>query len=76
VVFTGGVGERSSEVRRRAADGLGFLGLEMDTATNELAQPDQEIGTPGARVRLFVIAAREDLEIARGVREALGGPAG
>ena len=73
VVFTGGVGERSAEVRQRTADGLTFLGLEMDAARNESARPDQEIGTAGARVRLFVIAAREDLEIARGVREVLGG---
>jgi acetate kinase len=71
-VFTGGVGERSAVVRQRAAEGLGFLGLELDPAANKAAQPDQEIGAPGARARSFVIGAREDLEIARGVRDALG----
>jgi acetate kinase len=73
VVFTGGVGERSSAVRRRAAEGLGFLGFELDETANEAAEPDQEIGARGAGVRSFVIAAREDLEIARGVRQVLGG---
>jgi acetate kinase len=73
MVFTGGVGERSVPVRRRAAEGLRFLGVELDKVANAAAEPDQEIGAAGARVRTFVIAAREDLEIARGVRQVLGG---
>lgn len=77
-VFTGGVGERSAVVRRRAAEGLGFLGLALDPAANDAAlgeagQPDREVGAPGAGARAFVIAAREDLEIARAVRLVLGG---
>ena len=63
VVFTGGVGERSAPVRRRAAAGLRFLGIELDEVANEAADRDQEIGAQSARVRAFVIAAREDLEI-------------
>jgi acetate kinase len=73
VAFTGGVGERSAVVRRRAAAGLGFLGIELDDAANKSAHLDQEIGAAGAEVKVFVIAAREDLEIARGVRQVLGG---
>jgi acetate kinase len=73
IVFTGGVGERSALVRQRAAASLGFLGIELDQAANETAHPDREIGAPGARVKAFVIAAREDLEIARGVRQVLSG---
>ena len=69
LVFTGGVGERSAAIRARAADGLGFLGVEVDAQRNEEARPDAEIGS--GFVRTFVIAAREDLEIARGVRSAL-----
>jgi acetate kinase len=73
VVFTGGVGERSAVVRQRAAAGLQFLGIELDLMANGAAHPDQEIGAPKANVKVFVIAAREDLEIARGVRQVLGG---
>jgi acetate kinase len=69
LVFTGGVGERSPEVRAGAADGLGFLGVAVDAARN--AGGDAEIGD-GA-VRVLVVEAREDLEIARGVRAALSG---
>jgi acetate kinase len=73
LVFTGGVGERSAAVRWRAAEGLSFLGLHLDRAANEEATADQEISAPAAKARTFVIEAREDLEIARGVRQMLGG---
>jgi acetate kinase len=69
LVFTGGVGERSAAIRARAVDGLGFLGVAVDAQRNDGARPDAEIGS--GSVRTFVIAAREDLEIARGVRSAL-----
>ncbi len=72
LVFTGGVGEGSAAVRARAADGLGFLGVAVEPAANEADATDREIGPAGAPVRTVVVAAREDLEIARGVREALG----
>jgi acetate kinase len=72
LVFTGGVGEHAAEVRRRAADGLAFLGVALDAAANRDAAPDAEVSAPGSAVRTLVIAAREDLEIAAGVRAALG----
>jgi acetate kinase len=68
LVFTGGVGENSPEVRSRAAAGLGFLGVRIDDTRNSGAAADREIGEPGAPVRALVIAAREDIEIARQVR--------
>ena len=73
LVFTGGVGENAPTIRARAADGLGFLGIAVDPGRNAAAQLDAEIGSAGARVRAFAIRAREDIEIARGVRGALGG---
>jgi acetate kinase len=71
LVFTGGVGENSAEIRSRAMDGLGFLGVHPDAGRNADGTGDREIGAPGGPVRCFVIAAREDLEIARQVREVL-----
>jgi acetate kinase len=68
LVFTGGVGERAPVVRALVADGLGFLGVGLDQGSNEAGPEDREIGADGARVRTLVIAAREDLEIAREVR--------
>jgi acetate kinase len=71
LVFTGGVGENSAELRSRAMAGLGFLGVLEDAARNGDGTGDREIGAAGAPVRSLVIAAREDLEIARQVRHVL-----
>ncbi len=70
LVFTGGVGEHSPRVRRRAAEGLAFLGIAVDPSRDDTA--DAEITAPGAAVRTFVITAREDLQIAGDVRRTLG----
>ena len=72
IAFTGGVGERAAPVRAGAAAGLGFLGIEIDRERNDAAEGDAEIGAATAEARAFVIEAREDLEIARQVRELLG----
>jgi acetate kinase len=71
LVFTGGVGEHDPEVRRRAAADLGFLGTAVDPDVNGAARGDADVSAPGARVRTLVVEAREDLQIAAGVREAL-----
>ena len=71
IAFTGGVGERAPEIRRRAVEGLGFLGALIDDARNEAAQGDAVIGHERASVGIVVVEAREDVEIARGVREVL-----
>ena len=46
LVFTGGVGENAPEVRRLAAEGLGFLGLAVDRERNEDGDGDRDIGAP------------------------------
>ncbi len=75
LVFTGGVGENSPEVRSRAAGGLAFLGVAVDESRNNLDKAhrgdDWEITAPRAAVRMFVIAAREDKQIAAEVRSLL-----
>ncbi len=75
LLFTGGVGENAPEIRERAARDLGFLGVSIDAARNAAAVPDTEIGAAGAPVRVLVVRAREDLEIAHEVRSVLGLPA-
>jgi acetate kinase len=77
LVFTGGVGENSAEIRSRAAAGLGFLGIRIDEDRNSRGKnarddgDDREISGAGAAVRAFVIAAREDKQIAAEVRAVL-----
>ena len=69
--FTGGVGERSAELRRRACAGLGFLGVELADRANEEHGRDRLISSADAEVAVAVISAREDLEIACQTRAAL-----
>jgi len=72
VTFTGGVGENAEEVRRRAAGGLGFLGVAIDEERNARQEGDRAIGDDTGSVQAFVLRAREDLQIAHEVRTLLG----
>lgn len=71
VVFTGGIGEHQPTVRSAAIDGLRFLGLTVDPARNMNASSDLEISAKGSAARTLVVTSREDLEIARQVRDLL-----
>jgi acetate kinase len=69
VAFTGGVGQGSARIRRDACRGLGFLGVALDGAMNQAAgTEDADLSPEGTRVRVVLVHAREDLEIAREVR--------
>jgi acetate kinase len=72
LVFTAGVGEGSAYVRAEICARLAFLGVELDAAANERAEPDAEVAAPASRVRVVVLRAREDLVAARAARELLG----
>jgi acetate kinase len=76
LVFTGGVGENAPTVRALAVEGLPFLGAAVDPIANAGAGPgtgagDSDVTAAGAPARVLVVAAREELEIARGVRALL-----
>jgi acetate kinase len=70
LVFTGGIGEHSPEVRAAAATGLGYLGV-VHEERNRAAVTDTDISTGQAPVRTLVVTAREDIEIARHTRATL-----
>jgi acetate kinase len=75
LAFTGGVGENSAALRRRAAQRLAFLGVAVDDGRNGSLHGDRDIATASATVRTVVVAAREDLRIAREARGLLSAPA-
>jgi len=68
LVFTGGIGEHSAEVRRRICEGLSFLGIEIDAAQNN-AHSDT-ISKTGARCTVRMIRTDEDLMVARYTMQA------
>lgn len=61
IVFSGGIGERSAEIRRRVCEGLHFLGIEVDEARN--AHNEHRISSDSSTVSIYVIATREDTSI-------------
>lgn len=65
VVFTAGVGENHSVVRREATRGLGFLGVHVDEQKNSAGGGEREISPDDARVKVFVIPTDEELVFAR-----------
>jgi acetate kinase len=65
LVFSGGIGENSPDVRRGACAGLGFLGIELDAARNEAGAP--LISTDASPTIVRVIRTDEELMIAREV---------
>jgi acetate kinase len=71
LVFTGGVGENSAEIRERAVERVGFLGPAIDRRLNATAKLDCEITAGDAPVRVLAVRAREDLEIAGQAREVM-----
>ena len=71
LAFTGGVGERSPEIREQAASGMRFMGIAISADRNAAAAGDSEVTLEGAIVRTLVIRSREDLEIARQTRSVL-----
>ena len=69
LVFSGGIGEHSAEVRARACEGLDFLGLEIDAARN--AEHAAIVSSAASRVTVRVMRTDEELMIAKSVCRVL-----
>ena len=65
VVFTGGVGENSAEMRESVCSGLEFMGISIDCALNKTVRGTNTIiSDEASRVKVAVIATDEELVIA------------
>jgi acetate kinase len=77
IVFTGGIGENSADVRAQICEGLEWMGLKVDTERNAFQVHGREgmISTGDSRLAAYVIPTDEELLIARDtVRCVLGVP--
>jgi acetate kinase len=63
LVFTAGIGERSSAIRARILQACAWLGVSLDTAANARGGP--RISTEGSAIPVWVIPTDEELMIAR-----------
>ncbi len=68
IVFSGGIGEHSPRVRAEVCARLEFLGVALDPAANEGAEPDADVASASSAARVVVVRAREEVVIARAVR--------
>ena len=65
LVFTAGVGENCAPLRERVARQFAFLGLKLDDGKNAAPTLDEDIAAPDSAIRVVVLRAQEDWEIAR-----------
>ena len=74
LVFTGGIGEHSTEIRQRICESCAWLGVELDATANSRNGP--RISSPSSKVSAWVIPTNEELMIARHTGMLLGLVAG
>lgn len=65
IVFTAGVGENGSIVRKLVVERLAYLGIKLNEENNNKRGQTLEISTPDSKVRVFVIPTDEELMIAK-----------
>jgi acetate kinase len=70
LVFTAGIGEHSTEIRKRICAASAWLGLELDEAANARRGP--RISSARSPVSAWVIPTNEELMIARHTSSVLG----
>ena len=73
IVFGGGVGEHSPEVRARALAGMEWAGIELETQANGAARgAEAAIHSAGSRVRVVVVPVDEERVMVRAAASVVG----
>jgi acetate kinase len=70
IVFTGGIGENSAEIREGVCRDAAWLGVQLDEAANRAGR--QRISTAASKTAAWVLPTNEELMIARHTRRVLG----
>ena len=65
IVFTGGIGEHNSRLRRRVLENFSYLGLKVDYEANVAFEQNAIITTADSKVKAALICTNEELVIAR-----------
>ena len=69
IVFTGGIGENNSRLRRRICENLTYLGVKFDYDANVVRGEDTMLTLPDSKVKVALITTNEELMIARDTME-------
>lgn len=76
IVFSGGIGENSSAVRKRVLDQLSFFGIQLDDDLNrKMVGGNEGLISNGGSLDVMVIPTNEELLIARDTFRAIEGDA-
>ena len=65
IVFTGGIGENNTRLRRRVCENLTYLGVKFDYDANAIGGKDMMLTLPDSSVKIAAITTNEELMIAR-----------
>jgi acetate kinase len=72
IVFTAGIGENSSLMRKLVCTDMDYFGLTLNTEKNEIRSKEiREINLANAKTKILVIPTNEELEIANQVYDSL-----
>ena len=65
IAFTAGVGENDKATRKKVCEYLGYLGVKIDDAANDVRGKRTVISAPDSKVKVMLIPTNEELAIAR-----------
>ena len=72
IIFTAGIGENSSYIRKLVCADMDYFGIELDASKNEIRSKEmREINTGNSKTKILVIPTNEEIEIANQVYELL-----
>lgn len=73
VIFTAGIGENTTDIRRGACEGLEYMGIQIDPYRNSATKGrEAEISTDESRVKVLVVPTNEELAIAQETAKVVG----
>lgn len=72
IVFTAGIGENGSEIRKMILEKLAFLGVTINGTNNNKRGKEIEISGTDSNIKVFVIPTNEEIMIARDTYSFLG----
>ena len=72
LVFTGGIGENSIEVRKAVCLNMEYLGIELDLDKNKNPTGEADLSTENSKVRVLRIPTNEELVIAMDTEKIVG----
>lgn len=72
IIFTAGIGENSSHMRKLVCTDMDYFGIELDDEKNKIRSKEtREINTKNAKTKILVVSTNEEIEIASQVYDLL-----